>query len=337
MGLTAQVLRQLPKSTDPNLLVGADHFDDAGVYRLDDATALVTTLDFFPPLVDDPYQYGRIAAANSLSDIYAMGGRALTALNIVGFPDKDLPGEVLAEILRGGAERVSAAGAVVAGGHSVRDSEIKYGLSVTGIVHPDRILTNGGAQAGDVLVLTKPIGSGVLTSAAKAEKIKEADLEQAVEVMTDLNAGACAAIHELARDFDGDPQAAGVHAVTDITGFGLVGHAFEMADASGVTIEIEASKVPLLENALTLARKGVLTRAYKSNLEYIGERFAAGGGVEDTLVHVLADAQTSGGLLIAVAPDRADALVLLLKQNNTRAASTVGAVRAQLERVIKVR
>ena len=161
MGALAHVLRDLPRFDDPNLLVGADHFDDAGVYRLDETTALVTTLDFFPPLVDDAYTFGRIAAANSLSDVYAMGARPLTVLNIVGYPDKDLPIELLGEILRGGAERVKAAGAVVAGGHSVRDAEIKFGLSVTGVVHPDRMFTNGGAQAGDVLVLTKPIGSGV--------------------------------------------------------------------------------------------------------------------------------------------------------------------------------
>ena len=194
MGALAQVLRQLPKPSDPNLLVGTDHFDDAGVYRIDDSTALVTTLDFFPPLVDDPYTFGRIAATNSLSDIYAMGGRPLTALNVVGFPDKELPGEILREILLGGGERVTAAGAVIAGGHSVRDAEIKYGLSVTGVIHPDRILTNSGAEAGDVLVLTKPIGSGVLTSAAKAKKIAESDLAEAIDVMVELNAGACDAM-----------------------------------------------------------------------------------------------------------------------------------------------
>ncbi len=322
MGALAQVLSQLPKATDPNLLVGADHFDDAGVYRLDDSTALVMTLDFFPPLVDDPYQFGRIAAANSLSDVYAMGGRALSALNIVGFPDDKLPMEILGEILRGGAERVAAAEAVIAGGHSVRDAEIKYGLSVTGIVHPERILTNGGARVGDALVLTKPIGTGVLTSAAKAKKIDECDLAEAIDVMTDLNAGACAAVLEV-----------GVTSMTDITGFGLVGHAHEMAEAGGVTIEIEAGRVPLLENALALAKRKLLTRAFVTNLEHLGACFDA-GTVDDVLVKVLADAQTSGGLLISLAPERVDALVESLKKNDTRASAVIGRVCERSEKTV---
>ena len=312
MGTTAQVLRELPRMTDPNLLVGVDHFDDAGVYKLDESTALVTTLDFFPPLVDDPYAFGQIAAANALSDIYAMGAKPLTALNIVGFPDKELPAEILGEILRGGAERVIAAGAVVAGGHSVRDSEIKYGLAVAGVGHPDRIHTNGGAQVGDVLVLTKPIGGGTMISAGMTGRISEAELAETIDVMTDLNAGACEAMLEV-----------GVHAVTDVTGFGLIGHAHEMADASGVTIELTATSVPLLENALRLARDGIVTRTHKSNLEHLGERFSS-KGVDETLVKLLADAQTSGGLLISVPPDRVDALVAALKARNTRAAAVVG-------------
>ena len=310
------MLRDLPKQTDPKLLVGTDHFDDAGVYRLDAETALVVTLDFFPPLVDDPYEFGRIAAANSLSDIYAMGAKPLCALNIVGFPDKDLPVSILGEILRGGSERVTAAGAVIAGGHTVRDTEIKYGLSVTGVVHPDRVLTNGGAVVGDALVLTKPIGSGVLTSAAKNGTIPEADLAEVIDVMTDLNAGACEAMLEV-----------GVHAVTDVTGFGLVGHAREMAGAGDVTISIDATAVPLLAQTLELAAKGILTRAHKPNLEFLGDRFEA-KNVDETLVGVLADAQTSGGLLIAVAPDRADRLIDALRARRTRAAAVVGEVTA---------
>ena len=339
MGALAQVLRDLPKITDPNLLVGTNHFDDAGVYKIDDEKALVLTLDFFPPLVDDPYEFGRIAAANSLSDVFAMGARPICVLNIVGFPDDKLPLEILGEILRGGAERVTASGAVIAGGHTVRDAEIKYGLSVTGIVHPDRVLTNGGAKVGDVLILTKPIGSGVLTSAAKAGKISQADLAEAIESMTELNAGAADAIREVAVDFGDDPKAAGVHAVTDITGFGLIGHAHEMAQASGVTIEIEAARVPLLENALALAKEKMLTRAHKSNLEHLGDNFvvASGGGtgaVDDVLVKVLADAQTSGGLLIAVSPDRTDELVAALKSHGTPATERVGQVQEKSERTV---
>ncbi len=312
----------MPKPSDPNLLVGTDHFDDAAVYRIDDSTALVTTLDFFPPLVDDPYTFGRIAATNSLSDIYAMGGRPLTALNVVGFPDKELPGEILREILLGGGERVTAAGAVIAGGHSVRDTEIKYGLSVTGVIHPDRILTNSGAQAGDVLVLTKPIGSGVLTSAAKAKKIADSDLAEAIDVMVELNAGACDAMLEV-----------GVHSVTDISGFGLIGHAHEMADASGVTIEIEADRVPLMKQVLTLAGKGILTRAHRSNLEYLADRFSA-AETDETLVKVLADAQTSGGLLLAVSPDKTDRLVEALKRVEARTSAIIGRVGLRSERTV---
>jgi len=314
MGALAHVLRDLPRPTDPNLLVGTDHFDDAGVYKLDASTAIVLTVDFFPPLVDDPYQFGRIAAANSLSDVYAMGGKPLCVLNIVGFPDKDLPVDILGEILRGGAERVSAAGAVVAGGHSVRDAEIKFGLAVTGVVHPDRIWTNGGAKVGDVLVLTKPLGSGILTTAAKQGKITEADLAEAIDVMTDLNAGACEAGLEV-----------GVHAATDITGFGLIGHAHEMASASDVTIEIDATRVPLMQQTLDLARGGTVTRAAKSNLEHLGDKFTS-KGVEEALVNVLADAQTSGGLLLAVAADRADEIVAALKKRDSRAVDVVGRV-----------
>jgi len=288
------------------------------------------TLDFFPPLVDDPYVFGQIAAANALSDVYAMGGTPLTALNIVGFPDKDLPIDILGEILRGGAERVGAAGAVVAGGHSVRDSEIKFGLSVTGLIDPNRILTNAGAQPGDVLFLTKPIGTAQLTTAAKQDKIPQSDLRQAIDSMIDLNKGAGSAMTQLQSEGDA------IHAVTDITGFGLLGHALEIAQASGVTIELDANRVPLLDQALELARSGVLTRAYQSNLQAMDDKLDA-TGVDETLVNVLADAQTSGGLLIAVAQDKADRLGELLKENQTRAAVPIGRITKRREPAITVR
>jgi len=308
-----RVLRQLPRMSDPNLIVGHDHFDDAGVFRLDDETALVQTLDFFPPPVDDPFTFGQIAAANALSDVYAMGGQPLTALNIVGFPDKELPAEVLGEILRGGQERVTAAGAVLVGGHSVRDIEIKYGLSVTGRVDPQKVITNAGAQPGDVLVLTKPIGVGTLTTAAKQDKIDEADLAEAIAVMTALNKDAAEVMVEL-----------GAHGATDITGFGLVGHAFEMAQGSGVGIRIDAAVVPLLARTMELAQAGVLTRAYKSCREHLGANLIA-DGVYETLVNVLCDAQTSGGLLISFKADVAGRAVDLMQQRGV-SACVVGSV-----------
>jgi selenide, water dikinase len=291
------VLCDLPAFNHPNLLVGADHFSDAGVYKLRDDLAIVQTTDFFPPLVDDPFTFGQIAAANSLSDCYAMGADPITCLNIVGFPDKDLPIEILSAILAGGANKVLEAGAVILGGHSVRDSEIKYGLAVTGVVHPDEFFNNDRARPGDRLLLTKPIGSGIMASAAKNDKISEEVFAEAVAIMTQLNAGAA----KLAR-------AAGARAVTDITGFGLIGHAFQMAEASGVSITLRAATVPLIGPTRELADQGIVTRTWKSTLESIGPAFQ-NDGVDETLVKILADAQTSGGLLIAVAPDRLDAAV----------------------------
>lgn len=309
-----QVLRQLPRPSHPDLLVGHEHFDDAGVFRLDSQTALVQTLDFFPPLVDDPYTFGRIAAANALSDVYAMGGEPLTAMNIVGFPDKDLPADILADILRGGAERVAAAGAVIVGGHSVRDAEVKYGLSVTGRVHPDRIVTNAGARPGDKLVLTKPIGSGTLTSAAKAGKITEEDLAEAIDVMTELNKGARDAM-----------VAAGAIGGTDITGFGLVGHAFELAEASGVGIRINAESVPLMQRAREFAEQKILTRAHKGTIAHLSDRLKV-GNVDEALKGLLCDAQTSGGLLIAIPADRVDTLMQQMKACGARRATVIGDV-----------
>ena len=322
MEFLAQVLRRLPATDHPDVLVGSAHFDDAGVFRLSESLAIVQTVDFFPPLVNDPYTFGRIAGANSLSDVYAMGGTPITGLNIVGYPDKELDGDILVEILKGGAERMARAGAVIVGGHSVRDVEIKYGLAVTGTVHPARFVTNHAAKPGDRLVLTKPIGSGVLTSAVKAGKLPEPDLAEAVEVMIDLNRAAAEAM-----------LAVGVHAATDITGFGLIGHAFEIAEASGVTLTIAAASVPLMDNTLRFAADGFVTRAHKSTLSYIGDRIDA-DSVDATLVNVLADAQTSGGLLMAVASERCDELVNQLERNKTRCAAVIGDVRPASRRAI---
>lgn len=313
-GLT-QVLRQLSPDRHPDLLVGTESFDDAGVFRLNDELAIVQTLDFFPPLVNDPYEFGRIAAANALSDVYAMGGEPLTALNIVGFPDKELDYAILVEILRGGADAVHEAGAVLVGGHSVRDAEVKYGLSVTGRVHPQRIWTNAGARPGDALVLTKPLGSGVLCSAAKSGKMPETNLAEAIRVMRTLNRAARDAALEM-----------GIHACTDVTGFGLVGHAFEMAEGSNATITLYAGRVPLMARALELARQGVLTRASRTSVEHLGARLAIDPGVEEALAGVLMDAQTSGGLLLSLPENHADALIQALQAAQTPCAAIVGRV-----------
>jgi selenide,water dikinase len=288
----------LPRFDDANLIVGTQGFSDAGVYRLRDDLLVVQTVDFFPPLVDDPFVYGQIAAANSLSDVYAMGGAPRTALNIACFPDDELDLEILADILRGGADRVAAAGAVIAGGHTVRDREIKYGLSVTGVVHPDDLMTNAGARPGDALVLTKPLGTGFVTTAFKKGTCPEDVLAAAVRSMITLNAGAAAAA-----------RAAGARAVTDITGFGLAGHAIELAESSGVTLEIELESLPVIPGVEELAREGNRTRASATNREFAERVMEVRGTSDPSRVELLFDAQTSGGLLVAVPAERAEEMV----------------------------
>jgi len=296
--------------------------DDAGVYKLRDDLAIVQTVDFFPPLVDDPFAFGQISAANSLSDVYAMGGIPVSCLNIVGFPDDKLPIEILIEILRGGSAKVTEAGAVIAGGHSVRDAEIKYGLAVTGTVHPDQIIANNGAKAGDKLVLTKPIGSGNLTTAYKMKKLSEDGLQECIAVMSELNRAAAEAM-----------AAVGVNSATDITGFGLLGHAGEMASASEATITLEAAAVPLMDEVMHFAKKKIFTRAVESNLASLADKFDR-GPVEELLVRVLAEAQTSGGLLISVPAERADNLVSQLKERGTRCAGIIGEVSLRGDRSV---
>jgi selenide,water dikinase len=308
-------VQALPKFDDERLLVGLEGSSDAAVYLIKDDLCVVQSLDFFPPLVDDPFTYGQIAAANSLSDIYAMGADPITALNIVGFPDDKLDLEILQEILSGGADRVALAGAVIAGGHTVRDAEIKYGLSATGTVLRGEMLTNQGAQPGDQLVLTKALGTGFITTAFKAGRCPDATIKNAVESMVQLNGAASRAAVSL-----------GATAVTDITGFGLAGHAGEMAQSSGVTLAIEVSSLPLLEGALALSRKGNLTRASKTNRSYAESQLAIGSDVSSELVEFAFDAQTSGGLLISIDEERADELVARLKNEGIPDACTVGSV-----------
>ncbi len=316
MGL-AQVLRDLPaRPPDPRLLVGTETSDDAGVYLVADGLAMVQTLDFFPPLVDDPYTFGRIAAANALSDIYAMNARPITALNIVGFPDNELPLEILGEILRGGGDTVALAGASLLGGHSVRDAEIKYGLSVTGLADPRAILTNASARPGDLLVLTKPLGTGFVTTANKKDQCPPDVLANAVASMTQLNA--------VGRDALID--SGGAHAATDITGFGLAGHATEMAEGSGVTLVFDLEELPRIVGSEQLAIPTFFTRATKSNREFVGGRIEYSSDLDPTYLEYLFDAQTSGGLLIAVAPEHADRLVRGLADRGALASKIIGRV-----------
>ena len=273
------------------------------------------TADFITPPVDDPFLFGQIGAANSLSDIYAMGGRPLTCLNLIGFPTDQLGPEILHGIVAGALSKITEAGAVLAGGHTTVDDEPKFGLSVTGIVHPERYWRNVGARPGDVLVLTKPLGSGVLTSAAKAGKMPVSELDEAITVMTALN--------KAARDAAVDAE---VHACTDVTGFGLVGHAYEIAEASDVTIALHCDTVPLMRRTLEFARAGVLTRACKTARAYLADRLHIDDAVEDALANVLCDAQTSGGLLISVAADKKDELLSELVANGVTNPVVVGEI-----------
>ncbi len=281
----------------PELLVGLARPDDAAIYRLSDDLAVIQTLDFFPPIVDDPYDYGRIAAANAMSDVYAMGGEVRLALNIAAFPD-DLDPSLLAEIFRGGADSVAEAGGVIAGGHTVIDAEPKYGLSVMGVIHPDAVLRTSGAQPGDALLLTKPLGTGIVMSAAGQRRDgHEEGLEAAVASMTQLNRHAA----HLAR-------AAGAHAMTDVTGFGLAGHAAEIASQSEATLVLEIAALPLLPGAERFAELAGATGGGARNRDGLGDRVRVEGGPSDALVDVFYDPQTSGGLLIALPEGDAEAL-----------------------------
>src|SRR5438128_12021887 len=313
----AQVLRHVPVATDPRILVDASSRDDAAVFQVAPDRAIVATVDFCTPLVDDPYDFGRIAATNAFSDVYAMGATPLLALNLVGWPREGLPFELLGEVLRGGAEVARAAGAFVLGGHSVDDPEPKYGMVAIGDVHPDRIVRNSGAQPGDLLVLTKPLGTGVLTTALKRDLLTEADLAPAVAAMTALNAGAARAMLAMGKS---------VHAATDVTGFGLLGHLRTLLEASGAAAELTAAAVPLLPRAREAAERGAVPGGTTGHVASVAEAVHFAAGVDQTTRLLLADAQTSGGLVIAVAAGRADALVAALGRERTPAAAVIGRV-----------
>jgi selenide,water dikinase len=294
--------------------VATNTADDAGVYRLAPDLALVQTIDVFTPVVDDPYWFGAIAAANALSDVYAMGGAPRLALNFAGFPRAKLPLDILGEILRGGGDKCGEAGVTIVGGHTIDDVEPKYGLAVTGFVHPDRVVTNATAQPGDLLVLTKPLGMGVITTGIKQERTSRATIDEAIRVMAILNRGAADAMNEV-----------GVSAATDVTGFGLLGHLHEMTRAAGVRAHIRLRDVPILEEAWDLARRGAVPGGTKRNRESL-EQAVTWQGVEETAQVLLCDAQTSGGLLMAVPESKCERLLSLLREQRTPAQAVVGEI-----------
>lgn len=327
-GDLAQVLCHLDHDQkDPNLLVGFDLMDDAGVYRISEELALVQTLDFFTPIVDDPFLYGQIAAANALSDVYAMGAKPMTALSVSCFPVTVEPG-VLAEILKGGQDKIKESGAVLLGGHTVTDEELKYGLSVTGTVHPSKVFTNAGAKAGDALILTKPIGTGILTTAFKFDLINEQELSEAAGVMSTLNKAASEAM-----------QRVGAHACTDITGFGLLGHSLEMAKAGGVQLIIDSGKVPKMNRVAELIREEAVPGGAYSNMTHFDEWLTFRESIAMPEKIALFDPQTSGGLLIAVPSEKAERLLAEINGNQPDWARIIGEVTdkdSQSQKYIKI-
>ena len=310
----AQLLRHLPKSDDPRLIVGPSSLDDAGVLRFDDDTAIVQTVDLFSPNVDDPFDFGRIVAANCLSDAYAMGARPLTVMNIVCFP-ASLDMSILGEIIKGGSEIIRESGAVLMGGHSMFDTEVKYGLAVTALARPEDVLTNAAARPGDLLVLTKPIGTGLIGGAVKNENAPPELVARAVPIMTRLNRYAAEAM-----------QAVGVRACTDVTGFGLLGHACEVARSSNATLRIRAGSVPLIDGIMELAKTESFLAGLVNNREYAREWTRIDDGVGPVMFEILTDAQTSGGLLAAVAPEKADELLERLADAGDEASAVIGEV-----------
>jgi selenide, water dikinase len=319
-------LRHLPKREhDPNLLVGLDTSDDAGVYKVTDDIAMIQTVDYFTPIVDDPYLFGQIAAANALSDVYAMGGKPKTVLNIVGFPIKTLGAEVLAEILKGAADKTKEAGAIIVGGHSIDDQEPKFGLAVTGYVHPEKFHKNVGAKPGDALVLTKPIGVGIITTGIKRNAVTEEQEKAVVEAMATLNKQAA----ELLEQFS-------PHAVTDITGFGLLGHSTEMAKGSDVTFEIKLSDVPVIEGTYDLIEKGIIPGGTKANHRWLKDDVLYREGITEADEMLLCDAITSGGLLISLPADEARDYVEKSQQQGNTAAAIIGTVTNKQDKSIYV-
>lgn len=307
-------LRDNEDSSDPNLIIGLKTSDDAGVYRIAPDYALIQTVDFFTPIVDDPYTFGLVAATNALSDVYAMGGKPLTALNISCF-STSLDIEVLTQILQGGAEKVKEAGAILLGGHTVTDNEVKYGLSVTGFIHPDKVTSNAGAKAGDVLILTKAIGTGILSTAFKNDAIGEAEFAEAVSSMTTLNKAASEAM-----------QIVGVNSCTDVTGFSLMGHMYEMASASNVHCRVFAAEVPFMDRVFELIEKEYVPGGAYANRRHFGPWVDFEEGISEVLKTAFFDPQTSGGLLISVEKEKADTLINELKKHNVLHTQIIGEI-----------
>ena len=332
------ILRRLPRPTDPNVLVGFDTNDDAGVYLLSPEMAMVQTVDFFTPIVDDPYTFGQIAAANSLSDVYAMGGKPVSALSIVGFPDKGDP-EILEQIIRGGLSKMAEAKCSVIGGHSIRNDDIQFGYAVTGIIHPQRVWRNVGARTGDVLLLTKAIGTGVISTALKKDRVATASLLAAIASMSELNRAASEALREFQENAG---TASPIHAVTDVTGFGLLGHAREMAlgnperGVATISLDIDHSALSYLPGALEAAREGFLPGGLKNNRDFIGDCVAFADGVLQEYRDLLFDPQTSGGLLISISPEFAEAAIAALDRHAV-AARHIGQVISKTNPLLSIR
>mgnify|MGYP003393829188 FL=1 len=309
------VLSHLPAASDPNIIIGTATADDAAVYKIDEKRAIVQTVDFFTPIVDDPYAYGQISAANSISDIYAMGGRPLFALSIIAFPINTIPASILEEIVKGGIDKAKEAGIEIIGGHSIDDPEPKYGLTVTGVVELDKVVRNDRAEAGDVLILTKPLGTGIISKAIKENKASEEDINEAIKVMSFLNKGASEAMTE-----------AGIKTATDVTGFGLLGHLYGMLKASGVGAKLNLSSIPTIKGVFKYAKKGHIPGGTKNNLEYVKGKVIWGDSITNETKYILADAQTSGGLLISCPKDKKERLLNLLSNANCLAISEIGDV-----------
>ncbi|MBI2825476.1 MAG: selenide, water dikinase SelD [Planctomycetia bacterium] len=326
-GFLLSILPSLPSITDPNVLVGCATADDAAVYRLTDDLALVLTTDFFTPIVDDPYDFGAVAAANALSDVYAMGGKPLTALSLVGFPDAVLPPEVLVEILHGAADKAAEAGIAIVGGHTIKSEEPIFGLAVVGTVAPDRVLANDKALPGDLLILTKPLGLGIITTAAKNGADHRGAIAAAIRVMTTLNRAASEII-----------AAAGAHALTDVTGFGLLGHLRNMAAASRVGARVWLDRVPVLAPAWEYVRAGISPGGTHANHRFLSEWVSYASDVSEEDQLMLCDAQTSGGLLAAVASDRADGMLASLHATGAAEAAVIGTIETETPgRIVVVR